>query len=116
MAKKRAKGKSEQAMVVLLLERVPASLRGELSRWLIEPKTGVFVGNISAMVRDKLWDSVVKGAARNGKGAALLIHSAQNEQGFSVRASGDTSRVPRDWEGLTLVHIPQGARGATDEL
>ncbi|MBA3516457.1 MAG: type I-E CRISPR-associated endoribonuclease Cas2, partial [Rhizobiales bacterium] len=31
-------------MVVMMLERVSPSLRGELTRWLIEPKTGVFVG------------------------------------------------------------------------
>ena len=35
-------------MTVLILERVPATLRGELSRWMIEPRTGVFVGKVSA--------------------------------------------------------------------
>ena len=32
-------------MVVIILEKVSASLRGELSRWLIEPKPGVFIGH-----------------------------------------------------------------------
>ncbi len=44
-------------MVVMILERVPESVRGELSLWMIEPKAGVFVGNLSALVRDKLWDA-----------------------------------------------------------
>ena len=43
-------------MLVMILEKVPVSLRGELSRWLIEPKTGVFLGSPSARVRDELWD------------------------------------------------------------
>ncbi len=43
-------------MVVMLLEKVPTTVRGELTRWLLELRAGVFVGNISALVRDKLWD------------------------------------------------------------
>jgi CRISPR-associated protein Cas2 len=30
----------------MILEKVPTSLRGELTRWMLEPKSGVFVGNI----------------------------------------------------------------------
>lgn len=90
-------------MVVFILERVPASLRGELTRWLLEPKTGVFVGRVSALVRDKLWELVCRGAAGGG---ALLAHSADNEQGFSIRYWGFTSRAMLDFDGLTLVAIP----------
>lgn len=94
-------------MVVLILERVPASLRGELSRWMLEPRTGVFVGKLSAIVRDKLWQK----AARDAKGGAgTLLYSSQSEQGFSVRTFGDTSRVLMDWEGLLLVHVPKRTR------
>src|SRR5205807_9390439 len=90
-------------MVILILERVPAGLRGELSRWMIEPRAGVFVGTPSGLVRDKLWTKVTK-SARGG--AALLIHSSRTEQGFTVRTHGDPSRHPVDIEGLTLVRIP----------
>ncbi len=41
-------------MVVIILEKVPAGLRGELTRWLLELKAGVFVGKVSAMVRERL--------------------------------------------------------------
>ena len=43
-------------MVILILECVPSSLRGELTRWMLELKAGVFVGTMSAMVRDRLWE------------------------------------------------------------
>jgi len=99
-------------MVVLLLERVPASLRGELSRWMIEPKTGVFVGKVSAMVREKLWDKACKGAR---DGAAMILYSSNTEQGFSVRSHGDTSRTPVDMEGLMLIRIPQSARSSVTD-
>ena len=39
----------------MILEKVPPSLRGELTRWFLEPKAGVFVGHVGAMVRDRLW-------------------------------------------------------------
>lgn len=87
-------------MVVLMLERVPASLRGEISRWMIEPRVGVFVGNLSAMVRDKLWEKAQKSAK---SGAGILIYNCKAEQGFSVRTFGDTSRKIVNMEGLWLV-------------
>lgn len=89
-------------MVVLMLERVPASLRGEISRWMIEPKTGVFVGKLSAIVRDKLWEKAEHSASG---GAGILIYSSKTEQGFNVRTFGDTSREIINAEDLWLVRI-----------
>lgn len=87
-------------MTIFVLERVPVSLRGELTRWLLEPHTGVFVGRPSALVREKLWDLICE---KQGTGAAVMVWSADTEQGFSMRASGKTARMLRDFEGLTLV-------------
>ena len=49
-------------MVVLILERVPRGLRGDLSRWMVEPKAGIFLGRITARLRDKLWEKAVAGS------------------------------------------------------
>jgi CRISPR-associated protein Cas2 len=87
-------------VVVMILERVSPSLRGELTRWLLEPRAGVFVGTVSALVRDKLWQKV---CASVGEGGATLIHSSNTEQGFAVQLWGDPSRVITDFEGLWLV-------------
>lgn len=90
-------------VVVLMVERAPRGLRGELSRWLLEPRAGVFVGNVSAEVREKLWDKV---CGEPPPVAALLVHGAQTEQRFRIRAHGDPSRELVDCEGLTLVKLP----------
>ena len=90
-------------MVVLILEKVPRTLRGELSRWMIEPKAGVFIGRVSGMVRDKLWENATDKAKG---GAGMMLYSSPTEQGFSVRSFGDTSRTLVDMEGLVLIHIP----------
>lgn len=90
-------------MVILICEKVPESLRGELSRWMIEPKTNVFVGKMSAMVRDKLWARVqdkLKG------GAAILAYPSNTEQGFVIKSCGGTTRQLVNYDGLTLVKIP----------
>ena len=86
-------------MMVLILERVPPGLRGELTRWLLEPKAGVFVGKVSALVRDKLWELACQ---KMRDGAGLLIYAAATEQGFAMRSWGRTDRTVVDFDGLIL--------------
>ena len=90
-------------MFVLILEKVPVGLRGELSRWLIEPKAGVFVGKVSALVRDRLWQKVC--TARGLNGACIRVYSSNTEQGFVVESAGQPSRHIADCEGLRLVQM-----------
>jgi CRISPR-associated protein Cas2 len=90
-------------MVVMILEKVPTSLRGELTRWLIEPHTGVFVGHVSARVRDKLWDKCCQ-AKRTG--GVVQAWSTNTEQRFMIRAAGETRRTVVDLEGLQLIRVP----------
>ena len=86
-------------MVLLLLERVKPSLRGMLTRWLLQPRAGVFVGNVSAMVREKLWERVLR---EKGTGAVIMIYSSNTEQGFAIRTYGKTTRRIEDFDGLLL--------------
>jgi CRISPR-associated protein Cas2 len=88
----------------MILERVPQSLRGELSRWLLEPKAGVFVGTVTAAVRERLWERVCGAMAG---GAGILIYNARNEQGFGIRFWGSTRRSVLDWEGLKLISVAE---------
>lgn len=89
-------------MVVLILERVAKSLRGELTRWMVEVDTGIFVGKLSATVRELLW---VKCLEKAKGGRCCLVHRANNEQGFSVRVVGYEDRFVRDFDGLQLVTV-----------
>jgi CRISPR-associated protein Cas2 len=92
-------------MVVIILEKVPTSLRGELTRWLIEPRPGVFVGHVNAMVRDKLWQ---KCCEKKRAGGVLQIWSTNTEQHFQMRAHGDTRREIVELDGLQLIRLPAG--------
>ncbi len=92
-------------MVVIVLERVPPGLRGELTRWMLELRAGVFVGKMSAMVRDKLWEEVCRGMKGD---AGIMVHSSDGEQGFAVTFWSTTSRSVVDFDGLTLIRVPRG--------
>jgi CRISPR-associated protein Cas2 len=95
-------------MVVIILENVPTSLRGELTRWLIEPRPGVFVGHVNAMVRDLLWQ---KCCLKMRAGGVLQIWSTNTEQRFRMRAQGDTRREIIELDGMQLIRLP--AKGST---
>jgi CRISPR-associated protein Cas2 len=92
-------------MIVMVLEKVPLRLRGELTRWLVEPRTGLFVGHVNAMVRDRLWQ---KCCNARGMGGVIQLWSTNNEQHFAMRMNGDTSRQIVELEGLQLIRVPFG--------
>lgn len=91
-------------MVVMLVERVSPSLRGELTRWMLEPKAGVFVGTVTAAVREKLWQKVRQ---RTAKGASIIVWTTNSEQGYQIDSWGDPSRRVGDWDGLQLITVPK---------
>ncbi len=83
-----------------VLTAVPPNIRHALTRWMIEPAPGVFVGSMSARVRDELW-SIIETETHGGW--ALLIHPDTTEQGFSIRTCGADRRHIVDFDGLHLV-------------
>ena len=87
-------------MLLMILKNCPASLKGELSRWLIQPQSGVFLGNPSARVRDELWEMTLK---KRKDGWALQIWSARCPQGYRWRSVGPNDRRMVDMEGIYLV-------------
>lgn len=92
-------------MVVIILERSNPRLRGELTRWLIEPHTGVYVGHVNAMVRDRLWERCCRECQEGG---VVQLWNTNNEQRFQMRMYGFTTRRIVDFEGLQLIEIPEG--------
>ena len=86
---------------VITLSKVPNSLRGDLTKWLQEVASGVYVGNLNTKVREKLWDRV-KDNLREGE--ATISYHYRNEMGYKFETvNGD--REVLDSEGLPLVLI-----------
>lgn len=89
-------------MIVLCVMNCPPGLRGDLSKWLNEVNTGVYVGNLNARVREELWSRVC-GHIKSGQ--ATMVYSTNNEQGFAF-LTHNTTWVPVDYEGITLMRKP----------
>lgn len=88
---------------VIVLKKVPNSLRGDLTRWMQEITTGVYVGNYNSKVREYLWKRVTDMV---GQGEALMCYSCRNEIGYSFRTCNAERQVV-DYDGIPLVLIPK---------
>jgi len=96
-------------MLVIVLENVPARLRGRLAVWLLEVRAGVYVGKVSRRVREMLWEQVAKGLK---DGNAVMVWKTNTESGFNLMTLGPNRRIPLDHDGLKLVSFhPQLGRG-----
>lgn len=89
-------------LTVITLKNVPQSLRGDLTKWMQEIATGVYVGNFNTRVREHLWERV-RDSVRVGE--ATLSFSYRNEIGYQF----DTINAQRkaiDFDGIPLVLLP----------
>lgn len=90
------------SMAVIATSAVPDRLRGALSRWFLEVAPGLYVGTVSARVRDEVWTLVTEVI---GDGAAVLMHPDNTEQGYRILTAGTRRREPVDYDGLTLIRM-----------
>lgn len=80
----------------------PPQLRGDLSKWLFEINTGVYVGQVSQRVREALWMRVCDNL-KNGR--ATMVYSTNGEQKMDFRVH-NTAWEPVDYDGLKLMRRP----------
>ncbi len=101
-------------MVVMILEKVPTVLRGELSRWLTPVGGGVHVGRVSTLVRDELWALAI---AKAGQGRVIQIWQTRGEPGYALRVHGLVGSQLIDLEGLPMIAVTDAAwREAMDRF
>lgn len=87
---------------VITLRNVPNSLRGDLSRWMQEIATGVYIGNYNSKVREYLWKRISETVK---EGEATISYSCRNEIGYSF-STCNTERQIVDFDGIPLVLLP----------
>ena len=89
-------------MIIICISNCPPALRGDLSKWLSEVNTGVYIGKLSAKVRDELWKRVCN-SIRSGQ--ATMVYSTNNEQGYAFQTH-NTTWIAADYESITLMKRP----------
>ncbi len=98
-------------MVVVTLTDCPPRLRGDLSKWLLEINTGVYVGKVSARVREELWERICENILH---GRATMVYNTNNEQGIAFHVHNTTWK-PIDFEGITLMLRPAASKDEKEE-
>ena len=96
-------------MVVVTLTDCPPKLRGDLTKWLMEINTGVYVGKVSARIREILWTRICENLSQ---GRATMVYNTNNEQGMEFCVH-NSSWKPVDFDGIQLVMRPEQARCET---
>lgn len=89
-------------MIVIMLSDCPPKVRGDLSKWLCEINTGVFVGNVSSRVREEVWQRICENIK---SGQATMVFSAPGEQKMDFRVH-NTTWEPVDFDGIKLMRRP----------
>lgn len=89
-------------MTVVVLSLVPERLRGDLTRWLLEISPGVYVGFVTARVREQLWMRIVE---LSHTGRAIMVYAARNEQRLAFKVARHQWDAV-DIDGVTLVRRP----------
>lgn len=89
-------------LTVITMTNCPLSLRGDLTKWMQEIATGVYVGNFNSRVREELWKRIEDNA---GNGTATISFSSRNEIGYDFKTIHSHREVVYS-DGLPLVLIP----------
>ena len=66
-------------LTVITVKNAPMSLKGDLTKWMQEIATGVYIGNFNSRVREKLWLRVKE---KIGRGEATLSYYYRNEMRY----------------------------------
>lgn len=86
---------------VITLKKTPSSLRGDLTKWMQEIDTGVYIGNFNSKVREELWKRVIENVK---EGEATICYASRNEIGYDFKTnSKDISII--DFDGIPLVMV-----------
>ncbi|WP_201785192.1 type I-E CRISPR-associated endoribonuclease Cas2e [Methanofollis ethanolicus] len=88
------------SLMVVATENIPPRLRGRLALWLIEVRSGIYVGNYSVKVREMIWEQVTAGIE---EGNAVMVWSDPGDAGYDFRTIGQNRRIPRDMDGVRLI-------------
>lgn len=86
--------------VVVNAEAIPDHLRGYTSRFLVQIAPNLFVGKVSRLVADALWEDLCSHAST---GQITMVRSTANyETGFEILSHGGNGVDIHDFDGVQL--------------
>ena len=98
------------SMLVIASETIPARLRGRLAVWLLQVRAGIYIGNVSAKVREMIWEQC---ETFYEDGNIVMAWQTNTESGFDFQTLGENRRIPIEMDGVRLVSfLPQDEENA----
>lgn len=88
-------------MIVVMVSKCPERLRGDLTKWLYQVDTGLYVGSANGRIRDYLWERVLEYV---GNGSAAMAYDARSESGVEIRLHNMRAKL-KDYDGLFLPYV-----------
>lgn len=85
---------------VVVIENAPPRLHGRLAVWLLEVRSGVFVGELGRKVREMVWKQISEMVEDAN---VVMAWATNNESGFDLLTLGKNRREPIDFDGMVLV-------------
>ena len=89
-------------MTIIVLTNCPAKLRGDMTKWMAEINTGVYVGKLSERVREALWQRICENIK---SGQATMVFPSDGEQMIDFRVHNTTWEIA-DFDGVKLMRRP----------
>lgn len=98
------------SMVMVVTENIPPRLRGRLAIWLLQVRSGVYIGNTTKRIREMIWEQC---ECYVEDGNVVMAWATNTESGYDFQTLGENRRVPVDLDGLRLVSfLPQAEENA----
>lgn len=98
----------KKSLCVLTYVNPTNEVRGKTRRYLYEVKPNVFVGTVSTLVRETLWNEI-----KETNTLASIIYSANSEQGFKSESTyGDA--MFSDFDGVILPTVEKSILSVKD--
>lgn len=88
------------AFLVVVTENIPPRLRGRMAIWLLEVRSGVYIGDVSRRTREMIWQHLEAGYE---DGNVVMAWASTSESGYDFQTLGTNRREPIDYDGLRLV-------------
>jgi CRISPR-associated protein Cas2 len=88
-------------MTILIVEGAPNRLKGRLTLWMSEIKTGVYVADCNRKMREWIWKTVKENI---GRGSALIVWSTSRaEFGYDMDFVGSAHMEVVEYDGIKLM-------------
>lgn len=93
-------------MMIVIAEQIAPALRGWLATHLLEVQPHVFVGVVSARVRQQIINEVRQHIKPPIGGATIVYADTTATHALEIVTVGQTTYVRHDFDGLPLMMLP----------